>query len=119
LPTVVIAYVDNTYSSDVKVEFLYLNSQSKDVEICPMCEDDIIPSRETFTANFNRAIDKKMKEVEELQAKKEYFLRKYGAAIAAEWPTPEPATEVQPEEEDDGGWEPTGKSADHDDGWDA
>jgi hypothetical protein len=96
LPTIVIAYIDNPLSSAVSLKFCYLNSQSKDTEICPMCEDDLIPTRDTIRMHFDHAIDKLMKDVEEVKEKKEYFLRAYGATVASEW-------------------EPAGKCADHDD----
>ena len=83
LPTVVIAYIENPLSSTCSLKFEYLNSQAKDIEICPMCEDDIMPNRETIVMHFDRAIDKAFKEVEEIKEKKEFFLRTYGTAMAA------------------------------------
>lgn len=89
LPTIVIAYIEDplSYSGDAgQVTFAYLNAESNDVEICPMCEDDIVPTRDTMRVYFDRAIQKKAGEVEEMKMRKEYFLRQYGIAfgVAAE-----------------------------------
>lgn len=81
LPTIVIAHIENPLGGTGKIEFSYLNSQTKDVEICPMCEDDIVPTRDTILTYFNRAIENKLKETEELRSKKEWFLRQYGTAF--------------------------------------
>ena len=81
LPTIVIAHIENPLDGTGKVDFTYLNADTKDVEICPMCEDDIVPTRDTIIAYFNRAMDVKLKEVEEIKMKKEWFLRQYGTAF--------------------------------------
>jgi len=82
LPTVVIAYIANPLSNkDGEVNFAYLNAQSKDIEICPMCEDDIVPTRDTILTMFNRSIQAKEAEIEQIRARKEWFLRQYGTAF--------------------------------------
>lgn len=87
LPTVVIAYLKEPLSNDVSMEFVYLNSQTKNVEICPMCEDDVMPTRETVIMHFDRTIDKLLKSIDTIREKKEFFLRSYGTAMVAEFTT--------------------------------
>jgi hypothetical protein len=84
LPTVVIAYISDilSYSGDGgNVEFVYLNAQTKDTEICPMVDDDIVPTRDTMVTYFNRAIEKKEEEIRAIRSKKKYFLDRYGIAF--------------------------------------
>lgn len=81
LPTIVIAYVESIFSNEGKVSFAYLNAESKDVEICPMAEDDIMPNRDTIVMHFDKAVAKKQAEIDGMLDHKEYFLRQYGVAF--------------------------------------
>ncbi len=81
LPTVVVAYIDDVLSTGGTLKFAYINSQSTDTELCPMCEDDLVPTRKTILTYFDQAIEKKQREVEEIVTQKEYFLRMYGTVI--------------------------------------
>jgi hypothetical protein len=89
LPTVVIAYVPSVWGTDARVEFAYLNSASKDMEIVPMCEDELMPTRDTILGVFERSISQKRKEIEDIGAKRDYFLRQYGAVVGASLETVE------------------------------
>lgn len=86
LPTIVIAYMANRWDDDSPIKFSYFNSESKDTEICPMVEDDIVPTREGILARFDKELKKKQDQIAELETKKEYFLRQYGTAFST---TPE------------------------------
>lgn len=94
LPTIVIGYVDNIFGTSGEVKFAYLNAQQKEVEICPMSEDDVVPNLETIRTYFDRSLAVKTKELEEMRARKEYFLRQYGAVfgVAAKDMVPPPAS---------------------------
>lgn len=81
LPTIVIAYIENPLDGSGKLNFAYLNEKNTETEICPMSEDDVVPNRETILAFFQRAIDVTNRELENIRAKKEYFLRQYGTAF--------------------------------------
>lgn len=83
LPTVVVAYLPSSAWDTAKIEFAYLNAQSKDVEIAPMTEDEIIPTRDTVITMFDRAIGLKRTEIAELETKREYFLRRFGTTFGA------------------------------------
>lgn len=84
LPTIVIAYVPDplSYGGDAgKVSFAHLNAQTKDVEICPMCEDDVVPTRQTMVSYFDRAIQVAHAELQDIVTRKEFFLRQFGTAF--------------------------------------
>lgn len=81
-PTIVIAYVQVTgYDSNIKI--VYLNKDSKDIEITPMIVDEVAFTREDGLKLFQAQIDKKKGEVEELEMKKSYFLEKFGEYFKA------------------------------------
>jgi hypothetical protein len=100
LPTVVVAYIDDCFNDAGGLKFAYMNSQAKDVEICPMAEDDVLPNRETIRMHFDRSIGKKMLEVEALQEKKEFFLRMYGVTVGASMKPAEAAAVEEPYDPD-------------------
>lgn len=81
LPTIVVAYVPGRFSDDGKVEFAYLNAESKDIEIAPMSEDDLIPTRDTILTYFERAIESHRSKLREIEVKRDYFLRQFGIAF--------------------------------------
>lgn len=69
-PTIVVAYIDY---SDLK--FTYLNSESKEIEICPMIDDHITLEKTHVIELMDRNIFRKEEEVADLKEKKEYFLK--------------------------------------------
>lgn len=77
-PTIVIAYLDLNYT-EAKIEFVYFNQDSKDLELCPMIDDQIAVDRGNITARLEKEISKKQAELDDLTAKKEYFLKNFGA----------------------------------------
>lgn len=81
LPTVVIAYIGNPLSSECQLQFAYLNSQTKDIEICPMADHDEVATRETILKHFEAAVAKKQREIEDIEIKRDYFMRQYGVAF--------------------------------------
>ena len=72
LPTLVIAYFSDSYN-DPELKFEYLNKESKDVEICPMLSEELIITKDGALNKLEKAIQIKEKEIEDLNAKKEYF----------------------------------------------
>lgn len=77
LPTIVIAYLEVDYYT-ARVEFAYINSETKDIEICPVNEHDIPYSKSSILDKMNNEINKKEEELRELRQKKEYFLKMFG-----------------------------------------
>ena|ERR1700690_73715 len=76
LPTIVICYLDISYS-EAKVNFLYFNEKTKDVEICAMSETDKIIDQVDCVIQLDREIAKLESQALDLKAKKEYFLKHY------------------------------------------
>lgn len=83
LPTIVVAYLDESYSG-ASIEFLYLNEQTKDDEICRMGEGEMLVDKKRVVDMLDRLITAKDAELDELKRKKTYFLRNF-----AEYFTPE------------------------------
>lgn len=81
LPTIVIAYIPDTLGNTGELKWAYLNANTKDVEIVPMSESDVLPNRETILMMFDRAIALKQSEMDTLNRRKEYFLRQFGTAF--------------------------------------
>ncbi len=77
LPTIVICYCDVSYSK-AEIKFVYLNAQSKDVEICHMA------SHEKATDYLDREIASKEKDLIDLKHKKEYFITHYERSFEKE-----------------------------------
>ena len=77
LPTLIVAYLSPEYSS-ASIEFVYFNSESKDVEICGVNEWDIPYSKSDILEKMNREISKKEEEVRELKQKLNYFTNMFG-----------------------------------------
>ena len=77
LPTIIVAYLNVEYSSSA-IEFVYINSESKDVEICQINDWDIPFSKQQIIDKMDREIAKKQEEVRELESKKNLFLTMFG-----------------------------------------
>ena len=79
-PTIVIAYVKTDYAS-ADIKFLYLNKDTKDVEICPMIGDELIIDKQRVVDLLDKGIASKQKELDELNIKKAYFLTNFERAF--------------------------------------
>lgn len=79
LPTVIVAYLKNDYNGP-EVKFIYFNAQSKEVEIVKAIDDDQLNiDKATVVQRMDREIEKKLAEVEDMRAKKAYFLENFKA----------------------------------------
>lgn len=76
-PTVIIAYIKSEYSS-ATIDFVYFNSESKDVEVCPVNEWDVPYSKQDIIDRMDREADKKREEIRQIEEKKSYFLNMFG-----------------------------------------
>lgn len=77
LPTIVVAYLSDK-SWESPLNFVYLNAQTKDIEICHHCNLDLGVSRDDIETRFDREIIKKERELSEIKQKKDYFVRMFG-----------------------------------------
>jgi hypothetical protein len=77
LPTIVVAYLVVEYSSAV-ISFAYINSETKDLEICKINDWDIPYSKQQILDKLEVEIVKKERELQEILSKKELFLSMFG-----------------------------------------
>lgn len=79
LPTIIIAIASMSYS-EAKIEFLYYNSASADVEVVVAVDDDLAAlDKDAFCKQVDRDIAAKHREIEQLNERKQYFLDKFRA----------------------------------------
>lgn len=83
LPTLVVACVKPFGDG---IEFVYINAETKDSEICAMSEEDIIPTRDTVLGTFDQSIQKAEADLLSLHQKRAYFVRMYGALLKEQAP---------------------------------
>lgn len=82
LPTITVCYISGgSYSPDIK--FASINKQSKDVEIAP-CNDDVIIDKEEIVRTLNNSIEDYQAKIHDLEAKRNYFLAKFGELFSKE-----------------------------------
>ena len=76
LPTLVIAtYKEGGWSSPPTIDFIYYNENSaSDFDIVYCDENELRVSEQSIMQQFDREIEKKQRELDDLKAKKEYFL---------------------------------------------
>jgi len=76
-PTITVAYIENSYSGS-KLEFVHLNSETKDVEVVA-AHDDFALDRESILSWFDREKAKLEMQIEELNAKRAFFLNNFSS----------------------------------------
>ena len=77
LPTIIVAVAKVEYQL-AKIEFIYFNADSKDVELVVANNDDSASiDKNNFIAEVDRSIRKKQEEIKELNQRKQYFLDKF------------------------------------------
>jgi hypothetical protein len=78
LPTIIIAYLKLEYSS-AEIKFVYINAQSKDVEICASNEKEIPFEKGRVLEMMDKKITEAEVSIVDLKNKKEYFLNNFNA----------------------------------------
>jgi hypothetical protein len=76
-PTIIVAYLKVDYSS-ASIDFLYVNSETKDCEICQINEWDMPYTKQDILDKFNIEISKKLEELRQMETKKSYFIGMFG-----------------------------------------
>ncbi len=82
LPTITIAYFQIGYN-EALIKFVHFNSESKDVDIAPCRESDLIFGYGDVIKKMEREITLKEKEVEDLIRKKNYFIDNFNKHFEA------------------------------------
>jgi hypothetical protein len=76
LPTIIVAYMDTSYSGGLK--FAHINStSSKKYELVPSVDDELPIAKEDVLSRFDRDIEKKEAELGDLKAQRAFFLRHF------------------------------------------
>jgi len=76
-PTIIVAYIEDSYSS-ADIKFTYINSETKETEMCAVNEWDVPYSKADILSKMDRELHKKEEELRELQEKKRYFENAFG-----------------------------------------
>lgn len=76
LPTIVVAYVENSWAK-AEIKFVYYNSASKDIEIVHAADDDFSLDRADMLARFDREIAGKEREIDAIREQRAYFERHF------------------------------------------
>jgi hypothetical protein len=77
LPTIIVAYVVNDYST-ADVKFLYFNSQTKETEIVKAIDNDEMDiDKAAMLKAFDRDIAKHERDIENIREKRDYFLGQF------------------------------------------
>lgn len=78
LPTIIVAYIDTSFTGGLK--FAYINSKSAEKwEIVPSLDDELPLAKNDVLAQFDRQIEQKEAELRDLNAKRDFFLRHFNA----------------------------------------
>ena len=75
LPTLVVAYFEEgSWSSPPTIQFLYYNSDTTGWDLVYCDENELKVSEQSILQRFDREIEKKQRELDDLVGKKEYFI---------------------------------------------
>lgn len=79
LPTMIVAvYKVGSYWDKPGIEFITYNSETEDIEIVGVSENEVIVSRETIVQKFNDEIEKKQHELNDLIIQRDTFVEYFG-----------------------------------------
>ena len=70
-----IAYFDQSYSTDIKFETI--TQDSKDIEIAPCLPHELKVNKDRVVDKFDIAIATKEREADDLRQKKDYFIQNF------------------------------------------
>lgn len=75
-PTIIVAYLESSYST-AEIKFVYINADTKDVEICPSVKMDKFLDKSHALGLLDNSIEKKKIELQELETKKRLFEKEF------------------------------------------
>lgn len=79
LPTIIVAYVVVNYSS-AELKFAHINRETKNTEIIHSVDPtDLLVDKQKYADVFDREIEKKRRELQDMEEKKKFFLSEFGA----------------------------------------
>lgn len=77
LPTIIVAYLKTDWNSS-SVEFAYINAANEEFDMIASVDDDLMINKSDTLKTFQKEIDTKMREIEQIKSKMEYFLSHFG-----------------------------------------
>lgn len=77
LPAIVVAYFNQDYSG-TSITFETITKDSKDIEIAPCLPHELSINKNRVIDKFNYEIEQQQHKVDELKAKRDYFLENFG-----------------------------------------
>ena len=77
LPAIVVAYFDQDYSG-TSIEFVTITKDTNDIEIAPCLPHELSINKNRVIDKFNYEIEQQQHKVDELKAKRDYFLENFG-----------------------------------------
>ena len=81
LPTIVVAYITNSYSPEIRLAYLNhktMSGEDKKFEIVPDSDETLPFSRADVLRNFDRQVEAKINEINDILQKKAYFITRFG-----------------------------------------
>ena len=79
LPTIIVAYLEIDWQ-EAKLKFAYLNAQTKGVEVIKAIDNDALDLDKSRVLDMlDKQIAAKQVEIAEIERRKDYFLREFGA----------------------------------------
>ncbi len=72
LPTIVVAYVENSWDK-ADIKFMHYNSGSKECELVAAADPDFELDKERINKVFDRQVAGKQREIEEIEERRRYF----------------------------------------------
>lgn len=83
-PAIVVCYLKTDYNSSA-IKFVSIHKESKDVEVIAALDNDHLEvNRAEVLRKFDREIDQKQKEIDEIQAKKKFFVENFASFFQQE-----------------------------------
>jgi len=83
LPTIVIAYIENSYGTTA-LKFAYINSGNTNTDIVKAVDNVVDIDKKSVLHHFNSEITKKQQELDDLKCKKQYFLDNFKRYFSVE-----------------------------------
>lgn len=77
LPAIVVAYFNQDYSG-TSIEFETITKDTKDIELAPCLPHELSINKNRVIDKFNYEIEQQQHKVDELKAKRDYFLENFG-----------------------------------------
>ena len=77
LPAIVVAYFNQDYCG-TSIEFVTITKDTKDIEIAPCLPHELSINKNRVIDKFNYEIEQQQHKVDELKAKRDYFLENFG-----------------------------------------